>query len=68
MGIDLNTESDVQFLARMILMTREQHQITNRDSIRLSNLSQFGSGPVPPTMPEERRDGSQALPDYVVNG
>jgi hypothetical protein len=50
--MELNTESDIQFLARMLLNTREGHQIAGQDLRRLQNLSQFGSGPVPPTPPE----------------
>jgi hypothetical protein len=62
----LSAESDVQFLARMLIATREQHQISSRDAQRMSNLAQFGSGPVPTTMPEERRQADKPLsPDHA---
>lgn len=53
-------ESDLQFVARMLLATREQTQINSADARRLSNLSQFGSRSVA-TMPEERRSGSRPI-------
>ena len=69
--MELNTESDIQFMARMLVMTREQNQINSADAQRLSNLAQFGGGPVPPTMPEERRqtpvNPNQSKPVYVTN-
>lgn len=51
------SEPDTQFLARMIVATREQTQISSADARRLSNLSQYG-GRQPTTMPEERRGGT----------
>ena len=59
------TESDVQFLARMIVATREGHQIPSADAQRLNNLAEFGDS-LPrgdatagaTTLPEERRSGS----------
>lgn len=55
MGIELNTETTEQFLARMLIAVREGHQIVQYDAQRLSDLAQYGPGPVPPTMAEERR-------------
>lgn len=56
MGIELNTETTDQFLARMLIAVREGHQIVQHDAQRLSDLAQYGPGPVPPTMAEERRE------------
>ena len=53
-------EPDLQFLARMILSTRENNQISSADARRLSNLSQFG-GSMATTMPEERRSGTKVV-------
>lgn len=61
MAIKLYHENSHQFLARMILATREQHQINSPDAQRLSELAQFGPSGSPTTMPEERRDGSKPL-------
>lgn len=61
-------ESDIQFIARMLVMTREGSQITRYDSQRLADLAQFGPGPVPTTMPEERREGGGLLPQHQVYG
>lgn len=64
-------ETNDQFLARMILSTREGGQITNADAQRLSDLAQFGPGPVPSTLPEARVDGSKpiaTLPTDRVHG
>lgn len=64
------TETNDQFLARMILATREGGQITNADAVRLSDLAQFGPGPVP-TMAEARVDGSipiSKIPTDRVHG
>jgi hypothetical protein len=64
----MNTESDIQFLARMIVASREGHQIVSGDAQRLNNLATFGDS-LPrgddaigsTSMPEERRDGSRPL-------
>jgi hypothetical protein len=53
-------ETTTQFLARMILATREQQQISSADARKLSDLSQFGSRPAT-TMPEERRSGARVV-------
>jgi hypothetical protein len=50
--MELNIESDIQFLARMLLNTREGHQIAGQDIRRLQDLAAKGPGPVPPTPPE----------------
>lgn len=58
-------ESDIQFVARMLISHREGDQINGADARRLQELADFGhSGghQTTPTLPEERRDGSQ-LPD-----
>lgn len=59
--VKLYAETTTQFLARMILATREQHQISSADAVRLSELAQFGTAGPPTTMPEERRDASKPL-------
>ena len=56
----LYSETTTQFLARMIVATREQTQISSADARRLSDHAQFGSRTVT-TMPEERRSGSRPL-------
>ena len=65
--MELNTESDIQFLARMILMTHENNQIMRADSRRLANMAQFGPGPVPAAMPEERSEANKLPPLSVEN-
>jgi hypothetical protein len=59
-------ESDIQFLARMLVATREGGQISSADARRLSNLSQFGSRQ-PTTMPEERRSGTSPVQPPVAS-
>jgi hypothetical protein len=61
MSVTLFPETNTQFLARMILSTREQHQINSSDARRLGDLAQFGPGGPPTTMPEERRQVSKPL-------
>jgi hypothetical protein len=61
MTTTLYPETSSQFLARMILATREQSQINSRDAQRLSDLAQFGAQGPPTTMPEERRDANKPL-------
>lgn len=64
-------ETMTQFLARMLIATREQHQISSRDAQRLSDLADgaFLDGrPQQTTMPEERRDPSALLPPHEVVG
>lgn len=56
-------EITTQFLARMILATREGQQISSDDAQRLSDHATYGTH-VPTTMPEERRDASK-LPSGV---
>jgi hypothetical protein len=60
--------SDIQFLAQMVVASREGHQINSADAQRLNNLATFGDsaprgGDVfgRTTMPEERRDASKPL-------
>ena len=60
MTYQLYPETNDQFLARMVLATREQHQISSSDACRLSDLAQYGNN-VPTTMPEERRQASKPL-------
>lgn len=66
-------ESDIQFLARMVVAAREGHQVSSRDAQRLNNLAAYGDslprdgnvyGDGATTMPEERRH----LPANVVPG
>jgi len=54
----LYPETTTQFLARMILATREGQQISSADAQRLSDHASYGIQ-VPTTMPEERRDPSK---------
>jgi hypothetical protein len=70
----MGPESDIQFLARMIVASREGHQIVSADATRLNNIATYGDsllrGDVSEsrtTMPEERRDGS-VLPGEVAPG
>ena len=54
-------EHDTQFLARMIVATREGQQTASADARRLNNIAQFGDSlsrgeqVAGTTMPEERR-------------
>lgn len=62
MATELYPETAVQFLARMLVATREGHQIHSRDARRLSDLAVYGRDQQrSPTMPEERRDASRPL-------
>lgn len=56
-------EHDTQFLARMIVATREGHQIASKDAQRLNTLATFGDSHdrSVSTMPEERRSGDKPL-------
>lgn len=40
-------ETDIQFLARMLVAVREGEQIAQEDSDHLGNLANFGPGPYP---------------------
>lgn len=60
MTIKLYHEPTSQFFARMILATREGHQISSLDAQRLGDHAQFGNHQ-PPTMPEERRMANKPL-------
>jgi hypothetical protein len=61
MATRLYQESTTQFLARMLLATREGQQISSLDAQRLSDHAAFGPHGSPTTMPEERRDASKPL-------
>lgn len=61
----IHNEDDIKFLARMIVATREQQQITSYDARRLSDLSQYGNRQ-PTTMPEERRAGTRPVQPPIV--
>lgn len=63
--MEIFNETNTQFLARMIMATREQHQIGRRDATRLSDLAQFGPRGMPPTMPEARADASKPLQEVT---
>jgi hypothetical protein len=52
-------ETDIQFLARMIVLVREGGQIGQFDAQKLAHLANFGPGPMPTTMPEEQRTMTQ---------
>jgi hypothetical protein len=57
----MTPQTDIQFLARMVVATREGNQVSSTDARRLNNLAQFGDSSVPAegagetTLPEERR-------------
>lgn len=57
-------ETNDQFLARMLIHTREGDQLTSRDAKKLNDLAVHGrqvsalGQPTTSTMPEERRDAS----------
>jgi hypothetical protein len=64
----MGPESDIQFLARMIVASREGHQIVSADAQRLNNIATFGdslprgdAGESRTSMPEERRSGDKPL-------
>ena len=65
----MGPESDIQFLARMIVASREGHQIVSVDAQRLNNLATFGDSlahggddtDARTTMPEERREAGKPL-------
>lgn len=72
MATELYPETNTQFLAKMILATREGHQVSSRDARRLSDLASFGRHhEAPTTMPEERRDPNKPLnapePQDLIN-
>lgn len=55
-------ESDVQFLARMLIQHREGDQFSTDDARRLQELADFGrtgGHQTTSTLPEERRDASK---------
>jgi hypothetical protein len=63
----MDATSDIQFLANMIVATREGHQISSSAAQRLNNLATYGDS-LPrgdqastTTMPEERRSGDRPL-------
>lgn len=61
MATQLYPETNIQFLARMLLVVREGHQMSKRDAMRLTDLANFGPGPVPTVLAEGREDGSRPL-------
>jgi hypothetical protein len=74
----MGPESDIQFLARMIVLSREGGQIPGHDARRLNNLATYGdsmprgsseSERSQTTLPEERRPlPSTAVPGEVAPG
>jgi hypothetical protein len=60
MTAKLYHEPTTQFLARMIIATREGQQITSEDAARLDDHATYGTH-VPTTMPEARADASRLL-------
>lgn len=48
-------ETNDQFLARMLICTREGHQVSSVDSQRLADLANGMNSTRLPTQPEERR-------------
>lgn len=63
----LYPETNVQFLARMLLVIREGHQMSKIDAMRLTDLASFGPGPVPTVLAEGREDGSRPLASSQVS-
>lgn len=61
MSTKLYPETNIQFMARMLLVVREGHQMSRHDAQRLSDLANHGPGPTPTTMAEAREDGSRPL-------
>jgi hypothetical protein len=55
----MSIESDIQFVARMIVAVREGHQIASVDAKRLNNLATYGDSLSRTTMPEERRAATE---------
>lgn len=51
MGIPVSAESDLGFVARMLLATRSGDQVTRQDDHRLHEIAEHGytKGGVPPT-------------------
>lgn len=62
MTAQLYHEPTVQFLARMILATREGQQISSADAQRLNDHASYGPN-TPTTMPEARRHHQSVLAD-----
>lgn len=60
MLMKLFREPETQFLARMIVATREQQQISSQDAQRLADHATYGNH-IPTTMPEARADASTVL-------
>lgn len=62
MSTALLPETAIQFMARMLIATREGHQIHSRDAQRLNDIATFGRDQQRmPTMPEERRISDKPL-------
>lgn len=54
-------ESDVQFLARIMIITREGDHLNKDDADRLNSLATFGrTNSTVTIMPEERQSGALA--------
>lgn len=57
----MSFDSDIQILARVLVATREDDQISSEDARRLTDLANFGSSyQTTSTLPEERRSSSIA--------
>lgn len=63
--MEIYRETNTQFLARLLMATREGHQIASSDAQRLSDLAQFGPRGSMSAMPEERRDPSHLMEPIV---
>lgn len=71
-GRTMNPETNDQFLARMIICTREGHQVASLDSQRLADLANGMNSVKLPTQPEERRPSTSvtskpALRELIVD-
>lgn len=68
MTTHLHAESNTQFIARMLVATREGQQIVSADAQRLNDLATFGVHQNTTTMPEERRQASYSPSGAMVPG
>lgn len=61
-------ETDVQFLARMLVAVREGEQIATEDADKLGHLANYGPGPYPQAIPEATGAPSASTGSTRVSG